>query len=110
MSRIDIRHQTKKLGKKAKKEEMCAEDQNHQKDERVQEGVHEDRLQTQFLRMGVVPGRVYGSKAPGLAPTQREMLRRQLASAAGKKPSISLSLFLKINNLETDHELACKAT
>ena len=28
----------------------------------------------------------------------------------GKKPSISLSLFLEINNLEIEHELACAAT
>ena len=47
------------------------------------------------------------SKAPGMAPTQREILRRHLASAAGRKPSDSLSLNLEISNLEIEHALAC---
>ena len=42
--------------------------------------------------------------------TQREVLRRQLSSVAGKKPSVSFSLFLETNNLEIEHELACAAT
>ena len=36
--------------------------------------------------------------------------RRQLASAAGKKPSVSLSLFLEINTLEIAHGVTCAAT
>ena len=47
-------------------------------------------------------GRVWGS--------QREVLGRQLASAAGKGPSVSLSLLLEITNLEIEDELACGAT
>ena len=62
------------------------------------------------LRMGVVPGRVWGSEALGMAPSQRENLRRQMASAAEPKPSMALSLLLEINNLEVEHELACVAT
>ena len=56
-----------------------------------------------------VPGRVWRSKASGMAPTQRETLRRQLATAAGKKDSVSFSLFLELNNLGIEHELACAA-
>ena len=41
-----------------------------------------------------------------MAPTQRFLSREQLA----KKPSVSLSLFLEMNNLEVDHEVACAAT
>ena len=37
------------------------------------------------LRMGVLRGRVRGAKGSGMVPTQREVLGRQLASAAGKK-------------------------
>ena len=59
--------------------------------------------------MGVVSGRVCGAKASGMVPSQREVLRRQLASATGKKPSVSLSLFLEVNNLVIEHELACAA-
>ena len=33
----------------------------------------------------------------------REVLRRQEATAAGKKPSTSLSIFLEISNLEIVH-------
>ena len=62
------------------------------------------------LRMGVVPGRVLGSKAFGMAPSWRKKLRRQFACVAGQKPTVSLSLFLEINKLGIDHELACAAT
>ena len=61
------------------------------------------------LRIGVVPGIGGRSKAPGMASTQREVLLRHLASAAGKKPSVSLALFLEINNLDVEHELTCAA-
>ena len=37
------------------------------------------------LWMGVVPGRVPNANALGMVPSQREVLRRQLASAAGGK-------------------------
>ena len=50
-----------------------------------------------------------GSKCLGMAPTRREVLRRPLVSAAGKKPSVSLSPFLEMNNLEIEHEVACAA-
>ena len=43
------------------------------------------------LRMGVVPGRVWGSEAPGMTPTHGEVLRKQMASAAGRKLSVSIS-------------------
>ena len=62
------------------------------------------------LRMGVVPGREWGFKALGMAPTQRELLRRQLASAARRKPSVSLSLFPETNSLEIEHEFACASS
>ena len=68
---------------KREQEEMCAEDWYQQEDERIQEGLCEDRYQR--------------SSPEG-------------SGVAGKKPSISLSLFLEINNLEIEHELACAAT
>ena len=48
--------------------------------------------------------------ALGIAPSQRENLRRHLASAADKKPSVSLSWYTEVNNLEIEHELECAAT
>ena len=64
----------------------------------------------EVLRMGVGPGGVWRSEALGKAPSQREDLRRHVASAAGKKSSLSLSLFLDVDNLEIEHELSCAAT
>ena len=61
-------------------------------------------------RMGVVSGRLWWSKAPCMASTQKGVLRRHVANAAREKPSISLSFFSEINNLEIEHELACAAT
>ena len=46
----------------------------------------------------------------GMVPTQREVARRQLELAAGKKLPVSVSLFLEIDNLEIEHDLACAAT
>ena len=62
------------------------------------------------LRMGVVPRKIAGAKASGMVPTHKEVIRRPLASAAGTKPSVSLSLFLEMYDLEIEHELVCTAT
>ena len=57
------------------------------------------RYHQSFERMGVVPERVWGSEALGMAPAPTEVVRRQLASAPGKKLLVWLSLFVEINNL-----------
>ena len=44
------------------------------------------------LRTVLVPARALRGKAVGMAPTERLKLRRQMAAAAGKKESVSLSL------------------
>ena len=46
----------------------------------------------------------------GMVRFQKEMLRKQLEIAEGKKLPVSVSLFLEIDNLEIEHELACAAT
>ena len=46
----------------------------------------------------------------GVAPTERFKLRRQMAAAAGKKESVSLSLFLEVDDLEVEEELSTVAT
>ena len=47
-----------------------------------------------MLRMSFGPreSRVWGGHAVDIAPTERLKLRRQMATAAGKKESVSLSL------------------
>ena len=48
-----------------------------------------------LLRIGLVPARVWRGQAVGISPTERLTLRRQMAAAAGKKASVSLSLFVE---------------
>ena len=47
-----------------------------------------------LLRAGMMPARTWGVHAVGMSPTERFKLRRQMAAAAGKKSTTSLSLFL----------------
>ena len=49
-------------------------------------------------------------QAVGTVPTERPKLRRRMAAAAGKKESVSLSLFLDVNNLEVEEEFSTMAT
>ena len=53
-----------------------------------------------------MPGKVWRATASGIAPSQREVIRRQVASVAGKTHQY-LFLFFEVNNLEIEHELAC---
>ena len=47
----------------------------------------------------------------GIAPTERLKLKRQIAAAAaGKKESVTLSLFMEVNNLEVEEELSTNVT
>ena len=64
---------------------------------------------TKLLRVGLVPARGWVRQAVGIAPTQRLKLWRRMAAAVGKKESVSLSLFLKVNSLEVE-ELSTMAT
>ena len=65
-----------------------------------------------LLRTGLVPARAWRGQAGGVAPTGRFKLRRQMAAAAaaGKKESVSLSLFVEVNDLEVEEELSTMAT
>ena len=49
-------------------------------------------------------------QAVGIAPTERLKLRRQMAAAAGKKGSVSLSLLLEANDFDVEEELPTMAT
>ena len=46
----------------------------------------------------------------GMSPMERLKLRRQMAAAAGKKSSTSLSLFMEVHGLEVEDELSTMAT
>ena len=45
-----------------------------------------------------------------MARKERLKLWREKAAAAGKKKSVSLSLFMDVNNLEVEEELSSMAT
>ena len=53
-----------------------------------------------LLRMGLVPARTWRVHAVGTLLTERFKLRRQMAAAAGKKSTTSLSLFMEEYSLE----------
>ena len=56
-----------------------------------------------------MPARTWGVHAVGMAPTERLKLRRQMAAAAGKKSTTSLSLFMEAYGLEVEEELSTMA-
>ena len=53
-----------------------------------------------LLTTGLVLARASRGQAVGIAPTESFKLRRQVAAAAGKEESVSLSLFLDVNDFE----------
>ena len=59
---------------------------------------------------GPGPARVWRGQVVGIAPTERLKLRRQMAAAASKKESVSLSLFMEVYDLEVQEELSTKVT
>ena len=51
-----------------------------------------------------------GAHAVGMSPTERLKLRRQMAAAAGKKSTTSLSVFMEAYGLEVEEEISTIAT
>ena len=58
-----------------------------------------------LLRAGMMPARTRGVHAAGMSSTERLKLRRQMAAAAGKKSTSSLSLFMEAYGLGVEEEL-----
>ena len=54
--------------------------------------------------------RTWGAHAVGMSPTEMLKLRRQMAAAAGKKSTTSLSLFMEAHGLEVEDEISTIAT
>ena len=63
-----------------------------------------------LLRTGMVPARAWRVHAVWMASTERFKLRRQMAAAAGKKETTSLSLFMEAFGREVEEELSIIAT
>ena len=60
--------------------------------------------------VGLVQASAWGAHAVRIVPTERLKLRRQMASAAGKKSTTSLSLFMEAFGLVVEEELSPIAT
>ena len=58
-----------------------------------------------LLRAGMVPASFWRVHAVGIAPTERLKLRRQVAAAAGKKSTTSLSLFMEAFGHQVEGDL-----
>ena len=58
----------------------------------------------------MMPARTWGAHAVGMSPTERLKLMTQMAAAAGKKSTTSLSLFMEAYGLEVEEELSTIAT
>ena len=63
-----------------------------------------------LLRADMMPARTWRVHAVGMAPTEKFKLRRQMAAAAGKKSTTSLSLFMEAYGFEVEEELSTMAT
>ena len=63
-----------------------------------------------FLRTGLITARAWRGQAVGIASTEWLKLRRQMAAAAARKESISLSPFTEVNNVAVDEEFSTTAT
>ena len=59
-----------------------------------------------LLRAGMVPAKTWRVHAVGMAQTERLQLRRQVAAAAGKQSTTSLSLFMEASGLEVEEDLS----
>ena len=58
------------------------------------------------INVGLVPARVLGYQARGICPSARLRIRRQVAEMLGKKKQASLDIFVEVENMELEYELA----
>ena len=103
---VDLRARVKRLGAKEKaRRKKCKLMSSTIKKNKV--------FQKSYLKVGVKKllraerGVVH---AVGMAPTERLKLRRQMAGAADKKSTTSLSVFMEAYGLEVEEELSTLAT
>ena len=88
---LDIRNPTKKLGKRERKK-WAQRIGIIKKTEEFMKAYRRTGT-NDVLRVGVVPGRVWGSNALGMAPSQRETLAKTVGRC-GRKEAVNLALFV----------------
>ena len=93
-SGVDLRTRTKQLGAKGKtRRKKCDVKFAGTTRNRVVQNNYVRIGVRKLLRMGLVPARVWSIEAVGIGPTERLMLRRHMAAAAGKKETVSFTSF-----------------
>ena len=107
---VDLRTRVKRLGAKEKaRRKKCKVRFSLIKKNKALQKNNMKVVVKKLLRAGIVPARTWRVHAVGLVPTERLKLRRQMAAAAGKKSTTSLSLFMEAYGLEVEEELSTLA-
>ena len=109
--RVDLRTRVKRLGAKEKaRRKKCKVRFSLIKKNQVFQKSYMKVVVKKLLPAGMVPARTWGVHAVGMAPTERFILRRQMAAGADEKSTTSLSLFVETYGLEVEEELSTLAT
>ena len=108
---VAFRMRTKQLGVKEKaRRKKCDERFSIVRKNRIVQKNYLGTEARRLLRMGFVLARVWEGEAVDTSLPERLKLRRQIAAAAGKNESVSLSLFVEVHNFEVEEELSTMAT
>ena len=107
----DFRTRFKRLGakEKARRKKCKVRFSDYQKEQGFLKNYMEVVSRSSCVE-ALMPARSWGAHAVGMSPTERLKLRRQMAVAAGKKSTTSLSLFMEAYGLEVEEELSTLAT
>ena len=93
---VDLRTRVKRLGAKGKaRRKKCKVRFSLMKKNKAFQNSYMKVGVKKLLRAGMMPARTWRVHAVEMAPTERLQLRRQMAAAAGKKSTTSLSLFVE---------------
>ena len=108
---VDLRSRVNKLGVKEKVwRKSCKVRFSLIKKNKVLQKSYMKAGVKKMLRAGMMPARTWRVHAAGMAPTERLKLRRQMAAAAGKRSTTSLSPFMEVFGLEVEEDLSTLAT
>ena len=95
---------------KARKKKCKVRSSLYQEEQGLSEELHEDLGVEKLLRAGDGASEDVESACSGVATTERFKLRKQVAAAAGKHSTTSLSLFMEASGLDVEEELSTLAT
>ena len=89
--------------RKSEREKVQSEILAHQEEKSFSKELGEGQ---EVVTSGYDAARTWRVHAVWMAPTERLTLRRQMAAAAGKKSTTSLSLFMEAFGIEVEEELS----